>query len=137
MADDGLCVEGEEERIVTLLAVAYGRDVPDAMLGSRRRASKHWQSGDTCLAAIHLAQNGLGKLDAQAIYRLSLAAELIDAGMTPRELARELGLSLPRSDLEKAGYNPYGFQPEIIGRAATGRTVAPRQRAIARTGPAH
>ncbi|MGH6869742.1 MAG: hypothetical protein ACREDA_12910, partial [Methylocella sp.] len=105
MADDGLCLEGEEERILTLLAVAYGRDVPAATLGSFRRAAKHWQSGDKCLAAIYLAQNGLGKLDEAGAYRLSLAAELIEAGMTPREFARELGLSLPRSGLEKAGYN--------------------------------
>ncbi|MGH6837876.1 MAG: hypothetical protein ACREDT_03585 [Methylocella sp.] len=70
MADDGLRLEGEEERILTLLAVAYGRNIPAATLGSFRRASKHWQSGDKCLAAIHLAQNGLGKLDAAGAYRL-------------------------------------------------------------------
>ncbi|MGH6813131.1 MAG: hypothetical protein ACREDM_12615, partial [Methylocella sp.] len=104
--DDGLSLEGEEERILTLLAVAYGRDVPAATLGSFRRAAKHWRGGDKCLAAIHLAQNGLGKLDAAGAYRLSLADELIEAGMTPRELARELGLSLPRPDLGKAGYDP-------------------------------
>ncbi|MGH6867644.1 MAG: hypothetical protein ACREDA_01970, partial [Methylocella sp.] len=61
MAEDGLRLEGEEERILTLLTVAYRRDVPAATLGSFRRAAKHWQSGDKCLAAIHLAQNGLGK----------------------------------------------------------------------------
>ncbi|MGH6838379.1 MAG: hypothetical protein ACREDT_06200 [Methylocella sp.] len=60
MADDGLRLEGEEERILTLLAVAYGRNIPAATLGSFRRTAKHWQSGDKCLAAIHLAQNGLG-----------------------------------------------------------------------------
>jgi hypothetical protein len=108
MANDGLCLEGEEERILTLLAVAYGRNVPAATLGSFRRAAKHWQSGDKCLAAIHLAQNGLGKLDAAGAYRLSLAAELIEAGMTPRELARELGLRLP-ADLIK--YDP--DQPRV------------------------
>ncbi|MGH6853441.1 MAG: hypothetical protein ACREDJ_09685, partial [Methylocella sp.] len=106
MEGDGLRLEGEEERILTLLAVAYRREVPAVTLGSFRRAAKHWQSGDKCLAAIHLAQNGLGKLDAAGAYRLSLAAKLIEAGMTPRELARELGLSLPRPDLEKAGYDP-------------------------------
>jgi hypothetical protein len=92
MGDDGLCIEGEEERILTLLAVAYRGDVPDAMLGSLRRASKHWRDGDKSLAAIHLAQSGLGKLDGAGAYRLSLAAELIDAGLAPRELSRELEL---------------------------------------------
>ncbi|MGH6839211.1 MAG: hypothetical protein ACREDT_10525 [Methylocella sp.] len=108
MEGDGLCLEGEEERILTLLAVAYGRNIPAATLGSFRRASKHWQSGDKCLAAIHLAQNGLGKLDAAGAYRLSLAAKLIEVGMTPRELARELGLRLP-ADLIK--YDP--DQPRV------------------------
>jgi hypothetical protein len=92
MADDGLCLEGEEERILILLAVAYGRDIPAATLGSFRRAAKHWESGDKSLAAIHLAQNGLRKLDEDGAYRLSLAAGLIDAGLTPREL----GLRQPR-----------------------------------------
>jgi hypothetical protein len=64
MEGDGLFLNGEEGRILTLLAVAYGRNVPKATLGSFGRASKHWKSGDKCLAAIHLAQNGLGKLDA-------------------------------------------------------------------------
>ncbi|MGH6800482.1 MAG: hypothetical protein ACRECZ_03520, partial [Methylocella sp.] len=100
MADGGLRLEGEEERILTLLAVAYRREVPAATLGSFRQASKHWRGGDKALAAIHLAQNGLGKLDEDGAYRLSLAAELIDAGMTPRELARELGFELP-ADLIK------------------------------------
>jgi hypothetical protein len=100
MEGDGVCLDGEEGRMLTLLAVAYGRNVPKATLGSFRWASKHWQSGDKYLAAIHLAQNGLGKLDAQGAYRLSLAAELIDAGIAPRKLAPQLGLSLPRFDLD-------------------------------------
>jgi hypothetical protein len=60
------------------------------------------------LAAILLAQNDLGKLDAAGAHRLPLAAELIEAGMTPRELAREFGLHLP-ADLIK--YDP--DQPRV------------------------
>jgi hypothetical protein len=30
--------------------------------------SKHWRNGDKSLAAIHLAQGGLGKLDAVGAY---------------------------------------------------------------------
>jgi hypothetical protein len=108
MGDDGLCIEGSEERIFTLLAIAYGRDVPEAMLGSLRRVSKHWRGGNKCLAAIYLAQSGLGKLDTASAYRLSLAAKLIDAGVTPRELARDLGFVLP-ADLIK--YSP--DQPRV------------------------
>ena len=90
-----LPVEADQERIWTLLAVAYGRAVPIAVLGSLRRVAKHWQGGDSCLAAIHLAQTGLPGIGEDAAYRLALAAELLDAGVTPRELARELGFDPP------------------------------------------
>jgi hypothetical protein len=109
MEDDGLCIEGEGERILALLSV-----VSPVVLGRLRRASKHWRNGDKSLAAIHLAQSGLGKLDAVGAYRLSLAAKLIEAGVTPRELASELGLRLP-ADLVK--YDP--DQPRV--QAGSGR----------------
>jgi hypothetical protein len=101
MGDDGLRLEGEEERVLTLLAIAYRGDVPDAMPGTLRRVAKHWQGGDKCLAAIHLAQCGLRKLDEEGACRLSLAAELMEAGVAPRELARELGLSPVQFDVSK------------------------------------
>ena len=68
MGEDGLCLDGEEERILTLLAIAYRGDVPGAALGMFRRVSKHWQGGDKCLAAIHLAQSGLPEIDEDAAY---------------------------------------------------------------------
>jgi hypothetical protein len=102
MGDDGLRVDGEEERIPTLLAIAYRGDVPSAALRALRRVSKHWQGGDKCLAAIHPAQSGLGKLDAEGAYRLSLAAELIDAGVAPWEL----GLSQVQFDVSKYEVHP-------------------------------
>jgi hypothetical protein len=86
MGDGGLCLDGEEERILTLFAIAFRGDVPDSMLGSLRRVSKHWQGGDKCLAAIHLTQSGLADICEDAAYRLSLVAELFEAGVTPREL---------------------------------------------------
>ena len=91
MGEDSLCLDGEEECILTLLAIAYRGDVPSAALGMFHRASKHWQRGDKCLAAIYLAQSGLPDIDEDAAYRLSLAAKLVDAGMTPRNLARGSG----------------------------------------------
>jgi hypothetical protein len=57
---------------------------------------------------IHLAQMGLPNIGESAACRLSLAAELIDAGVAPRELARELGFALP-VDLLK--YDP--DQPRV------------------------
>jgi hypothetical protein len=74
MGDDGLCLDGEEERILTLLAIAYRDGVSDAARGTLRRVSKHWRGGAKCLAAIHLAQSGLPEIDEDAATRLSLAA---------------------------------------------------------------
>jgi hypothetical protein len=109
MGEDGLCLDGEEERILTLLAIAYRGDVPGAKMGIFRRVSKHWQGGDKCLAAILLAQSGLPEIDEDVAYRLSLAARLIDAGVTPRELPRELGLNPVQLDVSKYDEN----QPRV------------------------
>jgi hypothetical protein len=46
---------------------------------------------------------GLPDIGKDAAYRLALAAELLDAGLAPRELARELEIDLP-ADLIK--YDP-------------------------------
>jgi len=116
MGENGLYLDGEEERILTLLAIAYRGDVPGAALGMFRRVSKHWQGGDKCLAAIQLAQSGLPEIDEGAAYRLSLAAKLIDAGMMPRQLAREPGLNPVQFDVSKYDEN----QPRVP--AGNGRT---------------
>ena len=103
-----LPIEADQERIWTLLSVAYGHGVPLAVLGSLRRVAKHWHGGDKCLAAIHLAQMGLPEIGEDAAYRLSLAAGLIDAGLAPGWLAQELGFDRP-AGLGK--YNP--DQPRV------------------------
>jgi hypothetical protein len=127
MGDGGLCLDGEEERILTLFAIAFRGDVPDSMLGSLRRVSKHWQGGDKCLAAIHLTQMGLPDIGEDAAYRLSLAAELIEAGVTPRELARELGLV--QFDISKYDENqarvPAGSGRESGQWTSSGDTAGP------------
>ncbi len=107
--DKALPIVADQERIWTLLSVAYGEMTSRAVLGSLRRVAKHWQGGDKCLAAIHLAQMGLPDIGEDAAYRLSLAAELIDAGVAPCELARELGFSLVQFDISKYDEN----QPRV------------------------
>ena len=82
MNDGGLCVD--EDRVLTCLVVAFGRDVPPAAIGALRRAVKCWRDGDKALAAIHLAQIGLRKIDGEDAHRLRLAATLIDGGMRAR-----------------------------------------------------
>jgi len=81
MNDEGLRVD--EDRVLTCLAVAFGRDVPPTAIGALRRAVQCWRDGDKALAAIHLAQIGLRKIDGEDACRLSLAARLIDGGMRP------------------------------------------------------
>jgi hypothetical protein len=66
--DNALPFEAEQERIWTLLSVAYVSEAPLAVLGSLRRVAKHWQGGDKCLAAIHLAQMGLPDIGEDAAY---------------------------------------------------------------------
>jgi hypothetical protein len=100
-----LPIEADQKRIWTLLAVAYDEKISQAVLGSLRRAAKRWQGGDKSLAAIHLAQMGLPDIGEDAAYRLSLAAELLDAGVAPRELARELGLNQVQFDVSKYDEN--------------------------------
>lgn len=53
--DRALALDGEEERILALLAVAYGRSVSPQVIGNIRRATREWANGDNCLAHIHLA----------------------------------------------------------------------------------
>jgi hypothetical protein len=80
---EGRLVEGEEERALALLTVACGHEAPGAVFGALRRVAKHWHGGDKSLAAIHLARMGLPDIGEDAAYRLSLAAELIGAGVAP------------------------------------------------------
>ncbi len=88
----GFCID--EDSILILLAIAQRRELQQTVIPAIGRAAKHWRSGDKALAAIHLAQIGLRKIDEEDGESLRLAAGLLDAGMSPRELARELGLNI-------------------------------------------
>jgi hypothetical protein len=94
------------------LDASFGRlreKISQAVFGSLRRVAKHWKGGDKCLAAIHLAQMGLPGIGEDAAYRLVLAAELLDAGVAPGWLARELGLNPVQFDVSKYDEN----QPRV------------------------
>ncbi|HZK88587.1 MAG TPA: hypothetical protein VFC56_00415 [Stellaceae bacterium] len=83
-----LVIDGDEERLLALLAVAYGRDVSPTVLGNIRRAARDWNRGEKCLASIQLAHSRLPPLPAgeAAPFRLFAADLLLDEGMNPREL---------------------------------------------------
>lgn len=79
-----LAIDGNEERIPALLAVAYGRAVDRGVIDHIRRASRDYRLGETCLALIHPARTGLPALEDRetAAYRLILAHRLLESGVT-------------------------------------------------------
>jgi hypothetical protein len=56
-----LAIDDAEERILTLLAIGYGKAIDPIVLDHIRRASEQWSRGEPCLAHIHLAYTGLSK----------------------------------------------------------------------------
>jgi len=107
-----IVVEGAEERIPALLAIAYGGRVGARVLGNIRRASRYWRHGEQTLAAIELALTSLPPLSQgeQASSRLSLGERLLAEGLSPRELVDACGLDPTLLDVGKA-YNP--DQPRV------------------------
>lgn len=83
-----ITVEGEEARLLTLLAVAYGRPPDMSVLGAIRRASKHAGAGDESLAAMHIALARLPKLAdvPDASRRIFVADGLMAEGVSPRDI---------------------------------------------------
>jgi hypothetical protein len=102
-----IAVDGAEERILALLAIAYGGRVRARVLDNVRRASRYWRKGEKTLAAIELALTGLPPLpdQEQASSRLSLGERLLAESFSPRELIKACGLDPALLDLAK-GYNP-------------------------------
>lgn len=54
-----IAIDGAEERILALLAVAYGKTARPGVLGNVRRAARFWHRGENDLAAIEIALSGL------------------------------------------------------------------------------
>lgn len=109
----GLAIDGEEERILALLALAYDRPVGPPVLDNIRRASANWSKGEPVLAAIDLALGGLSPLgDVEAAsLRLSLGDKLLADGLSPRDLLKGCGYDPAPLDALKAGYN--SLEPRI------------------------
>ena len=47
-----VAIDNAEERVLALLAVAYGKDVDPSVLDHIRRASEEWSRGEPCLALL-------------------------------------------------------------------------------------
>lgn len=108
-----LVIDGDGERILVLLTLAYDRSVEPAVLGNIRRASINWAKDEPVLAAIDLALGGLSPLlDVEgASLRLSLGVKLLDEGLSPRDLLKGCGYDPVPLDALKGGYNP--LEPRI------------------------
>ena len=103
----GLAIDGDERRILALLATAYWRPVGPVAIRQIKRASHALSRGNKTLAAMLLAQAGLQKLneDERIAFRLFAAEKLLDAGVVPRALMKGLGLDPWPLDALRA-YNP-------------------------------
>ena len=51
-----------KQRVLALLAVAYGKTARPRVLGNVRRAARYWRRGENDLAAIEIALSGLPPL---------------------------------------------------------------------------
>ncbi|HEY1301214.1 MAG TPA: septal ring lytic transglycosylase RlpA family protein [Stellaceae bacterium] len=104
-----LVLEGQEQRILALLAIVYGEAVSPRILETIGRASSYWTAGEPVLAAIALARAALPPLDdpERISQGLSRAEHLLADGLTPQELVRACGLDANLLNLLRAGYNQY------------------------------
>ncbi|HUC11295.1 MAG TPA: hypothetical protein VL985_12850 [Stellaceae bacterium] len=54
-----LAIDGNEQRLLALLAIAYRRAIAPGVIAHIRRASEKYACGETALALIHPARRGL------------------------------------------------------------------------------
>ena len=98
---DGLALDGNEARLLSLLTAAYRQPLAGGVIEKIRRAGETWRSGDKALAQIHLAFLGLPKIGEADAYRLFLARTALERGASPSELMKALGFPRAARNLEK------------------------------------
>lgn len=97
-----LALDVDGERFLALLSVASREPVRTDVLRHVEAASDHWRQGDKALANLRLVFAGLPRLaDPADAYRLRLAEHLLDEGLSPRTLLKELGFDTSALDLVK------------------------------------
>jgi hypothetical protein len=91
-----LVLDADNERLLALLAVVYGRPLPSRrVMHYVSRASEHWRRGDKVMAQIELAFAQFPRLETKSdAFRLFLAEDLLAEGFSPRRLMRRLGFDL-------------------------------------------
>ncbi|MGO9132691.1 MAG: hypothetical protein ACLP8A_01405 [Methylovirgula sp.] len=100
----------DRQRVVALLAVAYGRPVSPDVFRHIEGASEQWRRGDRALADIRLAFARLPRLDDRAdAFRLFRAEDLLERGVSPWALMLAFGFDPAVANLAK--YDPN--QPRV------------------------
>jgi len=89
-----LAVDGEEERILALLSVAWEKPIPDWVIDHFRSASRALSKGEITQAYIHIAYTGLQPLmpDPETLRLLFFAEGFLDAGISGNEIRKAWGL---------------------------------------------
>ncbi len=89
----GLDLDGQEDRLLALLSIAFGRGVPSCFIGTLRRVSWKWAQGPRSLARLQITYAGEPQLvDQEDAFLLFIADGLIACGVSPRSLMKAQGL---------------------------------------------
>lgn len=97
-----LALDGEEERILALLSLAYRKRISIKALTYIKRASMQWTRGEKAIAHFELAYADLPRFETREETRLLFYAEsLVKLGISPRALMRCCGLDTCQLDLLK------------------------------------
>ena len=102
-----LDIDGQEERILALLSVAWDHPMPDGILRHFHSASRALAKGEMVQACLHLAYTGLQPLDydSDSFRLLFIADGLLEAGVSGNDLRKAWGLG--RSNFRKFNPNHY------------------------------
>jgi len=89
-----LVIDGEEERILALLSVAWEKPIPDWVIDHFRSAGRALSKGEITQAYIHIAYTGLQPLmpDPETLRLLFFAEGFLDAGISGNEIRKAWGL---------------------------------------------
>jgi hypothetical protein len=100
-------LQGEEARLLALLAATYGKAISPSVLDNIEEAARSWHEGDDLAAVSHLAHAGLPlPVDpAEEARRLFLTDAFIRAGMHPLAILQTLGLDAAYVETVEKLYN--------------------------------
>ena len=126
-------LQGEEARVLALLAATYGKAIPPSVLGAIERAAKSWHEGDDIAAVTHLANAGLPlPVDpVEEARRLFVTDAFIQSGTHPLAILQTLGLDAAYVESIAKYYNE--FEPRVPAGNSTTASKRPARWSTTRT----